>query len=336
MVAFDATGTVRWTVPGYDPKVATADGGVIATDDSGTAAMFDQNGSATGQMASLPVQSWTGNTYQVGSVDMLAVPMVDVALSFNPFVRGNPSRNGTAVKYVNSPMFIPGVLVDYSRPPTLANLLWSLQREQAQLFQYYENLSDRIAATHAALYPLLLRDATALRFLGALGMTNAIVGYLDHAIETPDERSARGLCFWNSCLVPTALSAWDCPANHVGTWDDGTKYLCLDDGLTPRAKVVFLAACAIDARFLAQWHLAPQGQALIVPQYNAGNVDKIVDLALAAREWREMLLALGNGSTVQEAVNRGAAQAAADGADYTWIIAPGGDGNVSFKAKSAQ
>jgi hypothetical protein len=48
-----------------------------------------------------------------------------------------------------------------------------------------------------------------------------------------------------------------------------------------------------------------------------------------------MLKALGNGSTVQKAVNQGVAQAVADGANYIWIVASGGDGSVNFKAKSA-
>jgi hypothetical protein len=29
MVAFDASGKVKWTVPGYSPDIATADGGII-------------------------------------------------------------------------------------------------------------------------------------------------------------------------------------------------------------------------------------------------------------------------------------------------------------------
>ena len=66
-----------------------------------------------------------------------------IALSFNPFVRGNPSQNGAAVKYVDSPMFIPAILVDYSSPATLANLVSGYQQEQAQLLGYYKVLSAR-------------------------------------------------------------------------------------------------------------------------------------------------------------------------------------------------
>jgi hypothetical protein len=30
MVAFDAAGNVKWTMPGYNPDIATADGSIIA------------------------------------------------------------------------------------------------------------------------------------------------------------------------------------------------------------------------------------------------------------------------------------------------------------------
>jgi hypothetical protein len=97
MVAFDATGTVRWTVPGYDPKIATADGGVIATDESGTAAMFDQNGNATGQQIGSLIYSWTGNSYQVGSVDLVSTGLVlEFADSFWAFAQGNLSGTLTS------------------------------------------------------------------------------------------------------------------------------------------------------------------------------------------------------------------------------------------------
>src|ERR1700674_3177145 len=63
MLAFDASGNVRWSVPNETPQIATADGGVIGK----SGITYDQNGNATRQMASLPIQAWTGNTYQVRS-----------------------------------------------------------------------------------------------------------------------------------------------------------------------------------------------------------------------------------------------------------------------------
>jgi uncharacterized protein affecting Mg2+/Co2+ transport len=99
MVAFDATGGVRWSVPNYYPLMATADGGVIATSlDSVSFAIFDQNGNATGQMANIPTQSWQGSVYQVGSVDRIARPPIPLALSLWANSGGNPSGNNTAAR----------------------------------------------------------------------------------------------------------------------------------------------------------------------------------------------------------------------------------------------
>ena len=81
MVAYDATGGVRWSVPNYAPLMATADGGVIATSDFVSATIFDQNGNATRQMAKMPTQSWQGNMYQLGSIDRISAPPISMALS---------------------------------------------------------------------------------------------------------------------------------------------------------------------------------------------------------------------------------------------------------------
>ncbi len=50
MVAFDAAGNVRWTVPNETPQIATADGGVIGQ----SGITYDQNGNATGMIANMP------------------------------------------------------------------------------------------------------------------------------------------------------------------------------------------------------------------------------------------------------------------------------------------
>jgi hypothetical protein len=106
MVAFDELGTVRWIVPGYGPKIATADGGVIAqaykSGESGgffgPAVTFDQNGSATGQM-DLPTYSWVWNAYQVGSVDQVVAATTSFfATTFWAFQGGNMSNNNTAAQ----------------------------------------------------------------------------------------------------------------------------------------------------------------------------------------------------------------------------------------------
>ena len=99
MIAFDQSGNLQWSTPGnYQPQIATADGGVTATTFSGSAVTFDQNGNATGELASLPTYSWTGNAYMLGSLDMVAASILHVGDSFWAFSQGNASSTATAAK----------------------------------------------------------------------------------------------------------------------------------------------------------------------------------------------------------------------------------------------
>ena len=93
MVAFDATGNVRWVVPNETPQIATADGGFIGQ--SGTT--YNQNGQATGQIANLPTYSWLGNAYQIGFAlyQVQANPLL-YAVGFWEFEQANQSRSKTA------------------------------------------------------------------------------------------------------------------------------------------------------------------------------------------------------------------------------------------------
>lgn len=109
MVAFDVTGSVRWSVPNFGPKIATADGGVIAQawdadayNFTGAAVTFDKDGNATGQRGSLPVQSWTGNVYPLfdGLLLELVQPPPQYASSFEAVAGGNPSGNATSVAFL--------------------------------------------------------------------------------------------------------------------------------------------------------------------------------------------------------------------------------------------
>jgi hypothetical protein len=118
MIAFDGTGNVRWTVPGsYYPQIATADGGVIAVDDSGTAVTFDQNGNVTGMMPLLAggVPNWGAQVYtaDVSGVN-LSYAWVRYASSFGVAPGGNPSGNATSVANVRLaegfPLWSPGWL----------------------------------------------------------------------------------------------------------------------------------------------------------------------------------------------------------------------------------
>ena len=131
MVAFDQTGNLLWSVAGnYQPQMATADGGAIATTDDGSrsAVTFDENGNATGQLGYLPTQSWRGNTYQVGSIHRLAAATISWAMGLWATAGGNPSANGSAASlrpsgtvaslkapFVEATGYMPGVLANAIR-----------------------------------------------------------------------------------------------------------------------------------------------------------------------------------------------------------------------------
>jgi hypothetical protein len=100
LVAFDASGNVRWMVPGnWQPQIATADGGVIATDqDTGAAVTFDQSGNATGALSFLPILSWTGTAYEGPATQQVQVNPIPVATTLWALLGGNLSGNSTAAK----------------------------------------------------------------------------------------------------------------------------------------------------------------------------------------------------------------------------------------------
>ncbi|HXP85551.1 MAG TPA: hypothetical protein VN841_12565 [Bryobacteraceae bacterium] len=78
MIAFDASGSVRWVVHNETPQIATADGGVIGA----SGATYDSNGHVTGQDP-LYTQSWTYNMYRgVGSIDRYAALPIPLATSW--------------------------------------------------------------------------------------------------------------------------------------------------------------------------------------------------------------------------------------------------------------
>jgi hypothetical protein len=91
MIAFTGSGQVLWTVPNDTPQIATADGGVIGT----SGITYDQNGVATGMLASLPILSWKG-AYQLGSAESVVPPAVTILPSFLAFPGGNFTGNGTS------------------------------------------------------------------------------------------------------------------------------------------------------------------------------------------------------------------------------------------------
>ncbi len=100
VIDVDLSGNVKWSVAGnYQPQVATADGGVFAKSlDTGASITFDANGMATGQSANLTSQSWTGNAYQIGSIEQVVASTPIIPGSLWSWMGGNPSGTGTAAR----------------------------------------------------------------------------------------------------------------------------------------------------------------------------------------------------------------------------------------------
>jgi hypothetical protein len=98
MVAFDASGNVRWTVPNDQPQIATADGGVIGQ----SGITYDSNGNATGTM-SVPILSLTGTAYEPGQASQVWTTPIFVATGYWSFGQlagqaAGPASNGTATE----------------------------------------------------------------------------------------------------------------------------------------------------------------------------------------------------------------------------------------------
>jgi hypothetical protein len=138
MIAFDATGSVRWAVPNDQPQIALADGGVIGQ--SGTT--YDQNGSATGQVANFPTYSWTLNAYQDGPVDQVLAKLISIAKSLWPFHRANPSGNNTAAP---QPDYAPLKSCPGTSPPCPQEAIMSaLNALRSLLSSPNQTLSDNV------------------------------------------------------------------------------------------------------------------------------------------------------------------------------------------------
>jgi hypothetical protein len=317
MGAFDTSGNVRWTVAGdYYPQIATADGGVIAIEGGAGVMTFDQNGNATGQMGSLPTYSWLGYQYQGDPLTKVRANPIDFGLSFAAFFdQAGPPANKAAVKLVQSKMFLPAEINTTAQVNT----------------DFYNLIRKNIASTQIALDLLVKDKATEFAFNTALDTTNMVVNYIGHGLVFVGQPGASGLCFAPSsktCLVPKTLYPGDLAGATEVDLQDGTKYVILENGFAPKAKIVIVAACEIDANFIGQWHLKP-GQALIVPVYSNPGEAAEIDLTKAAYEVQSMLLTLAQGLTVNAALAVGNQSAVSLNAAHRWQVI--GSGNVTIR-----
>ncbi len=104
MIRFTQYGNTYWSVPIDYPYIATADGGVIGY----SGVTYDSQGRATGQLANMPTQSWTGNGYQndPGQAQQVNLTPTAYATTFAPVNGGNPSA---AASPVASNTYVPSL-----------------------------------------------------------------------------------------------------------------------------------------------------------------------------------------------------------------------------------
>jgi hypothetical protein len=114
LAAFDQSGHVKWSKPGYYAQIATSDGGVIAQSYSGQSYKFDANGDSTGQTATLNppssgsrVGQWpgwlgnsTGSSYAIasGKATSISSAAIGYAITYAALPGGNHGGTGTSVQ----------------------------------------------------------------------------------------------------------------------------------------------------------------------------------------------------------------------------------------------
>lgn len=205
MVAFDANGNVRWSVPDQVPGIALADGGVIATGLYGDQAQFyDQSGTLTRRVAGFPGYSWLGNAYSAYASSISQVPALPlyVAQSFWPFSGANRSGNRGALQEAR---YFP--LVQCTNP----NCVGPRDAIYNALFDLIVRLSDaRVAA--AADANIFMRPNH--RLLDANGIpldTRGFIRYL--AGKKPDFYDGTKSTFCFDWLTPPPLAP-PCSIGH--------------------------------------------------------------------------------------------------------------------------
>jgi len=193
MIAFTSSGTTLWTQPYDTPQIATAGGGVIGA--SGTT--YDQNGNANGQLANMPTQSWTGNSYRLGSVNDVAFPATALANSFLIWPWGG---SNTATQQQWYPPLA-------SCPSSLGCNGGNVGYQQA----IYNALADLITRLRNPVTvgkdangnPITLGDLAQSKVFNKLGSSRTTAGFLNYLTdETPQFNDALTSSYCEKSLVP--------------------------------------------------------------------------------------------------------------------------------------
>ena len=301
---FDASGQIKWTLPGYYPLMATFGGGLIARSVNGGFYEFGPDGTAVGQLAILSIQSWLGNSYRQGSVEQVAETPIAPS-RFTEQTGGNPSADGPMLPSIIT--FVPPE--ELAQPPTHYDGA-NLDRDIGRAIRASAG-SKLISKTISG------ANATVQAFKNAVAVNYAAVGYVGHSTlgNGPDYFSI-GLHLADKNLVKRPANIPNPQlANH-----EPAEWI---DAIESHARVIFVGACKLGDDFKSLWNITDQtqGRALIVA--SSSNTDLLV----AARVWTEIARHLALGESVQTAVDFGNGWAIQNGgAESQWQVV--GDASV--------
>lgn len=105
LISFDPAGHLRYTLPGDEYTLDHVDANdrlVARSFSTPTLVTFDSTGNSTSETAGGLIPSWTGGSYQYGSVESVVQTVLDLSGSFGALLGGNHSGTDTAIQQVLS------------------------------------------------------------------------------------------------------------------------------------------------------------------------------------------------------------------------------------------
>jgi hypothetical protein len=198
MVAFTPSGGTLFTVPNDTPQIATSNNGVIGT--SGTA--YDQNGNVIGQTTNIPTQSWTGNSYQIGSIDQIAFSATAVATTFGIWPWGG-SNTATQQQYYPPLDSCPG------SPACNGGSIGYKEAVYNALADLISRLQSTTTVQNSNGNPITLGTLAQSAVFSKLGGGYTTAGFINYlTTKTPQFYNALTSSYCEQSLYPNSAPCW--------------------------------------------------------------------------------------------------------------------------------
>jgi hypothetical protein len=246
LASFDKSGNIKWSNLGYYAQIATSDGGVIGQSYSGQSYTFDANGNSTGQIANMPVQSWLGFAYQMGSFDQVSFEPTDEALSFWSSLGGNPSIvNPVAVKLQHTRVFIPYGL--YNLPE------WECTATSCGLSAPVKDPKDAVFRNNLISAVPAWESVMDVRYSQPNSPQNGSYESISMGLAFPASQ-----CLWFYNLqpkVPPGRLPWTFPCQNDPA-----------NGVTQKPRIIFVGMCGFTSTMLNDWTVNTNTQGAHLPR----------------------------------------------------------------------